>query len=107
MKTITCYVVIACLASRLECTAFAHRGFVEIAPYTSELLAKSVILEHLPLTISEYVLLMEMLTLCTIAVHPLNFFVPFLVTLSAKRYEVAIVILPRLAPCEVSDVMHV
>jgi hypothetical protein len=80
---------------------------VEIAPYTSELLAKSIVLEHLPLTISEDVLLMEMLTLCTIVVHPLNFFVPFLVTLSAKRYEVAIVILPRLAPCDVSDMMHV
>jgi hypothetical protein len=93
----------------LECTAFARRGFLEVASYTSELFATSVNIKKpfVNIALHDIVLMMEMLALCTIVVHSLNFFVPFLVALSTKRYEVAIVILPRLAPCEVSDMMHV
>jgi hypothetical protein len=93
----------------LERTFFARRGFLEVASYTSKLFASSVNVKKplVYIALHDIVLMMEMFALCTIVVHPLNFFVPFLVTLSAKRYEVAIVILPRLAPCEVSDMMHV
>jgi hypothetical protein len=93
----------------LKCTFFARRGFLEGASYTSKLFATSVNIKKPLVNIAfhDIVLMMEMFALCTIVVHPLNFFVPFLVALSAKRYEVAIVILPRLAPCDVSDMMHV